>query len=61
MAKEIKEEIKNFLNQNPKAMAAIKEDEMVKKTYSCFPKNLTKGIKDIAFKNNTILIKTALC
>ena len=58
MAKEIKEEIKVFLKQNPKAVAAIKEEEVAQKTYSCFPKNLKKGIKDITFKNNVIMIKT---
>ena len=58
MAKDLKKEIITFFKNNPTAESAVKEEKIIEDIYSCLPKKITKGIKDVFLKNHTIIIKT---
>tara|TARA_Y100000741_G_scaffold18357_1_gene13882 strand:- start:68 stop:349 length:282 start_codon:yes stop_codon:yes gene_type:complete len=58
MAKQIKEEIEVFLKNNPEIDRVAEEDQKIQAIYSCLPKKLMKGVKEILIKKNTVIIKT---
>ena len=56
--KNIKTEIKKYLNENIDTQSKINKNRNEQKILDSLPKNLKKGIKDIEIKNQTIYIKT---
>ena len=56
--KNIKTEIKKYLNENIDTQNKINKNRNEQKILESLPKNIKKGIKDIEIKNQTIYIKT---
>ena len=58
MPKEIKTEIKKYLNQNNKLSKGLYTEGKTEAVLKCIPKNLKEGIKEILIKKQQIIIKT---
>ena len=56
--KNIKTEIKKYLNENIDTQNKINKNRNEQKILESLPKNIKKGIKGIEIKNQTIYIKT---
>ena len=52
--KNIKTEIKKYLNENIDTQSKINKNRNEQKILDSLPKNLKKGIKDIEIKNQTL-------
>ena len=59
MIKNIKKEIKKYIEKNPKIKTAQEEQKKITQIEKSIPSKLLKGIIEITIENKTLKIKTA--